>query len=93
MPVWEQLAHLCVNYSLFTAEVMKVSDRPVSARGVIRTIWAMCQGVCGLGNYAVVYHLLAAVGGWDEESLLRASLRGFTDTNEWTVSLYLIVIS
>lgn len=53
---WEQPALLCVNYSLFTVEVMKVSDRPVSVREVTRMIWAMCQGVCGVGDYAIVFH-------------------------------------
>lgn len=79
MPVWEQPALLCVNYSLFTAEVMKVSDRPVSAREVTKAIWAMCQGIRGVGDYAIVFHTLAAEGGWSEESLLSAFLHGLTD--------------
>lgn len=40
---WEQPALLGVNYSLFTVEVMKVSDRPVSVREVTRMIWASAK--------------------------------------------------
>lgn len=68
-PAWEQPALLCVNYSLFTAGVMEVSDHPVSAREVTGTIWATCQGVRGAGDYAIVFHKLEAEGGWNEESL------------------------
>lgn len=67
-PVQERPALLCVNYSLFTAEVMKVSDRPVSAREVTRLIWAVCQGARGVGNYAAVFHTLGAEDGWNEKS-------------------------
>lgn len=37
----------CVNYPLFTAEVMKISDQTVSAREVTEAIWAECQDVHG----------------------------------------------
>lgn len=55
VPAWDQPALLCVNYSVFTVEAMKVSDRPVSARGVTWMMWAICQVVHGEGDYAIVF--------------------------------------
>lgn len=48
--------------------MIKVYDCPISTREVTRTIWTMCQGVCGLGYYAVMFDTLGAEGGRNEES-------------------------